>query len=465
MTIERRFAATLGAFVSLVLAGALVPTMAGAAVSCSFTAATATATVTLAASADAATVGRSGAAIQVNGANCGTATVNNTDKIAVVGTVDHFQRLAVDRAGGVLGPGKTAETGAGVISEIEITVDLRSGTGEEVAIVGGSAADTAVFGTAGARLNTDADVDLTFSGLDQVELDGNAGADTLSVGGGGAAGSPLARSSDIDGGADTDTLTGGRGVDTLVGGPDGSTPTVLGDTLRGGPAGDTLRGGDGRDAIFGDAGVDYLEGDAGDDDLNGGPDGDQFGYYAGSLPDGADDISGGPDTDLLWLTARTANVIVKLDNVANDGADVGGDGTAEEADNVRSDVENVQTGAGKDLVDARFPCGASAGPFVRRQQRRRFAARRRSRRRPLRRCGARHARGRRRGRLSGRRRGVDSLEGGDGEDQLYPATTTTRPTPVTAPTTSTAVLRPRERMCSWAEPATTACTSAAAART
>ena len=47
-------------------------------------------------------------------------------------------------------------------------------------MVGSAAADTAVFGTAGARLNGDTDVDLTFSGLDQVELDGNNGADTLS---------------------------------------------------------------------------------------------------------------------------------------------------------------------------------------------------------------------------------------------------------------------------------------------
>ena len=350
--IDRRFAATLGAFGALVVAGALVPTMAGAAVSCSFTGATAT--VTLTAASDAASLGRSGSAIQVNGVNCGAATVNNTNTIAVVGTADNFQRVAVDRAGGALEPGMTAETGSGAVSEIEISVDLRSGAAEEIAFVGALGADTATFGTAGATLNGDSDVDLTFSGLDQVELDGGGGADTLSVGGSGASGSPLSRAGDIDGGAESDTLTGGRAADTILGGPDSSTPTVAGDVLRGGAGGDTLKGGDGRDTVTGDAGVDYLDGDAGDDVLKGGADGDQLNFYAGSLPDGADDISGGADTDTLYLTSRTANVIVKLDNAANDGGDVGGDGVAEEGDNARSDIENVQTGSGNDQVDARF---------------------------------------------------------------------------------------------------------------
>ncbi len=352
MMIDRRFAATLGTFGALVVAGALAPTMAGAAVSCSFSGATAT--VTLAAASDAASLGRSGNAIRVNGVNCGAATVNNTDTIAVVGTTANFQRVAIDRAGGALEPGMTAETGAGAVSEIEISVDLRSGAAEEIAFVGASGADTAAFGTAGASLNGDADVDLTFSGLDQVELDGNGGADTLSVAGGGTSGSPLSRPGDIDGGPASDTLTGGRAADTLMGGPDSSTPTVSGDVLRGGAAGDTLKGGDGRDVVHGDAGVDYVDGDAGDDVLKGGPDPDQLNYYGASLPDGADDISGGPDGDTLYLTSRTANVIVKLDNVANDGGDLGGDGVAEEGDNVRSDIENVQTGSGKDQVDARF---------------------------------------------------------------------------------------------------------------
>ena len=52
----------------------------------------------------------------------------------------------------------------------------------------------------------------------------------------------------------------------------------------------------------------------------------------------------GPASDTLYLTARTQNVIVELDDLANDGGDVAADGTAEEADNVEHDVEGVRTG-------------------------------------------------------------------------------------------------------------------------
>jgi Ca2+-binding RTX toxin-like protein len=48
---------------------------------------------------------------------------------------------------------------------------------------------------------------------------------------------------------------------------------------------------------------------------------------------------GGVDTVLWW--GRISPVRVSLDDVANDGQDAGRDGTAEEGDNVGSDVENV----------------------------------------------------------------------------------------------------------------------------
>jgi Ca2+-binding RTX toxin-like protein len=222
-------------------------------------------------------------------------------------------------------------------------------------VFGSSAADTAVFGTAGARLNGDSDVDLTFSGLDQVELDGNDGADTLSTGGGGASGQPIARPSDIDGGNGSDALTGGRGFDTINGAADDSTASAPGDEIRGGEGGDTLSGGPGNDEVLGNDGGDAVDGNLGDDVINGGPDGDTLGYYGGiATLDGADDISGGADFDTLYMTARTQNVLIKLDDLANDGGDVAGDGTAEEGDNVNHDVEGVQTGIGNDRIDARF---------------------------------------------------------------------------------------------------------------
>jgi Ca2+-binding RTX toxin-like protein len=343
---ERRTLTTLGSIAAAAGAIALVPATAGAAVSCSFSGATATVTVTLGAGSDVATVKRSGTAIQVNGVNCGTATVNNTDTIAATGTADGFQRFVADLSGGALGPGKTAEsTGT---SEIELAVDLRSGSSEEIQVIGGTGADTAIFGTAGANLNTDSDVDLTFSGLDQVELDGAAGADPLSVAGGGTAGSPLAKPSDIDGGAGIDTLTGGRASDTIVGGTEG-------DVISGGPYYDTLKGGDGNDNVSGGDATDYVDGDAGNDTLSGGPGGDYISYYGGSGLDGADVMAGGSGNDYLYLTSRFNHLIVKLDGLANDGGDVAGDGTAEEGDNVRPDIENVYLGSGNDRADARFP--------------------------------------------------------------------------------------------------------------
>jgi Ca2+-binding RTX toxin-like protein len=333
---------------------AFTPSIAGAAVTCSFTAATGKVTVALTAGSDSVTLRRSGSAIQANGVNCGAATVSNTDLIRVdddvdpAPTVDSFQAARIDLGGGAFGPGKTAEaTGT---SEIEFEINLGPGTGEEVQVIGATGNDRAAFGTAGAMLNTDADLDLTFSGLDQVELDGADGADTLSVGGTVAGtGSPLYKPSDIDGGNGIDTLDGGRRNDTMVGGADG-------DTVHGGASGDTLKGGTGADSVYGDADGDYVDGDADADNLFGGGGADYLNYYGGSSPDGADVISGGPGAnDYLWLASRVSNTIVKLDDVANDGADADANGAAEEGDNVKADVEYVQTGNGSDTIDARFP--------------------------------------------------------------------------------------------------------------
>ena len=124
--IERRLGLGLTTFAAVAAAFVLGPATAGAVTSCSFAAGTAT--VNLATTNDAATLGRAGNAIQVNGVACGAATVNNTDLINVVGTIDSGQRVAVDLAGGGLAPGATAEAGPGAVSEIEIAVDLRAGS-------------------------------------------------------------------------------------------------------------------------------------------------------------------------------------------------------------------------------------------------------------------------------------------------------------------------------------------------
>ena len=110
------------------------------------------------------------------------------------------------------------------------------------------------------------------------------------------------------------TIIGGKGNDSIVGG-------ASGDSISGGLGNDTLFGGDG------------------DDLLNGGSDVITSG-------DGADFISGGPGlADTVIYTQRVDDLTINIadGSKANDGA-------AGEGDNVQSDVENVFSGNGNDLL-------------------------------------------------------------------------------------------------------------------
>ena len=96
----------------------LSTTPAQAATGCSFVAPTATVTIEPNVS---ATLKRSGPAIQLNGVNCGAATVTNTDKIVVTGA-NGAETLTLDLSGGPFTPGAGSEaTGA---AEIEIELGL-----------------------------------------------------------------------------------------------------------------------------------------------------------------------------------------------------------------------------------------------------------------------------------------------------------------------------------------------------
>lgn len=101
------------------------------------------------------------------------------------------------------------------------------------------------------------------------------------------------------------------------------------DVLIGGLGNDTLQGGDGNDAINGSGGHDWLDGGTGDDVLIGGV--------------GSDVLSGGTGVDTADYVDRKENLVITLDNKANDGA-------AKEKDNVKSDVENVRGGRGNDHI-------------------------------------------------------------------------------------------------------------------
>jgi Ca2+-binding RTX toxin-like protein len=116
-------------------------------------------------------------------------------------------------------------------------------------------------------------------------------------------------------------------------------------TLIGNAGNDTLEGGDGDDALFGDVwgdeadvwsdavGNDNLRGHGGSDTLVGGP--------------GADTLDGGDGTgaDVADYSQRINTVSVTFDAMQND-AEIG------ELDLVLSNVENVWSGSGNDLIDA-----------------------------------------------------------------------------------------------------------------
>lgn len=157
------------------------------------------------------------------------------------------------------------------------------------------------------------------------------------------------------------------------------------DTLTGGDVADDMEGGFGSDLLNGGAGDDYLKPGFGSDRVNGGGGNDRIEQQ--SLSGDADVLSGEADEDFIWSqgdgTAQfeggpgddlfvhsnfelplnlvmaggegedeaslgssfNAGLAVSLDDQANDGAATGG-GTS----NVHSDVENIDTGAGADVI-------------------------------------------------------------------------------------------------------------------
>jgi len=140
------------------------------------------------------------------------------------------------------------------------------------------------------------------------------------------------------------TLNGGDGDDTLTGGTGD-------DTINGGAGDDTIDGGAGDDTLNGDADNDAITGGAGDDTLNGGTGDDTF--DEGDADSGADVFNGGTGTDTVDYSARSAALHVTMDGrTADDGeySDDGGDPATYtgEADNVKSDVENVIGGSADD---------------------------------------------------------------------------------------------------------------------
>ena len=127
-------------------------------------------------------------------------------------------------------------------------------------------------------------------------------------------------------------LNGGDGNDVLIGGIDS-------DSLLGGPGNDDLRG----EQSMGYEATDFLNGGGGNDLLNAGDN-----PYMETGAPSMDLISGGTGLDTADYRARSADLSITLDDVNDDGQ-VNKSGPGEQ-DGVASDVENILSGIGNDLL-------------------------------------------------------------------------------------------------------------------
>ncbi len=242
-----------GLFMPLVAIGSLAASApAPAAVNCNFAAATA------------AIVGRDNSQpdnIQVNGSQCGSATVATADTITFTDGSGSNTKLTVSLGNGPFAPGLTDESGGS--DEIELTADFASGGNEfDVLEIHGcatapcsSANDHVVWGSGGVNLNASeaptVDADMTATGVESYQGLGLLGNDTLAADGGFATGIAS---------LDPVYLAGFEGMDFLTGGTEG-------DSLDGGADNDVLVGGTGDDNIAPGTGDDQLDGEGGSFDI------------------------------------------------------------------------------------------------------------------------------------------------------------------------------------------------------
>ncbi len=198
---------------------------------------------------------------------CEGATTSNTDTIKVVGTAGAAEKLIVDQSAGAFAPGATAETTG--LSEIELEVNLGDAS-DQVTVIGSPADDVLAMGAKGLALNSDSDVDMTFTPLpSSIELQGGGGKNILTARGGYGAGTVFLGSVTLRAGNLGDDMTGSNLDDLIVGGNGDDIVFAYSgaDTIQGGGGNDKLNGSDGNDDITGGAGADTLSGGNNDDTL------------------------------------------------------------------------------------------------------------------------------------------------------------------------------------------------------
>ena len=94
----------------------------------------------------------------------------------------------------------------------------------------------------------------------------------------------------------------------------------------------------------------------GDDTISGGPGTDVFFAGEGLVDNGADTFAGGGGLDVAQYQARTGNLVIRLDGVANDGY-------TGENDDIEQDVESIVSGSGFDtIVGSPSPQIITGGP-------------------------------------------------------------------------------------------------------
>ncbi|HEU4450253.1 MAG TPA: calcium-binding protein [Gaiellaceae bacterium] len=235
---------------------------------------------------------------------CGGATTTNTDSISIVGNAGTVERLTLDQRPGLFGPGATAEFN---IPEIEIATALGDQT-DTVAFYLTEGDDFVAAGQFGFALNTDGDVDVTFSpSLLRLEVYALGGHDYVNGRGEGGAGLRFLGPMVIDGGPGNESLIRGG---------------AQGDVLLGGSGNDRLEGQDGNDEIDGGAGDDFVSGGANDDELTGGSGSDGFAGSGGNdvihAEDGEADsqINGGAGTDTASYDIGLDPAPIAVENVS-----------------------------------------------------------------------------------------------------------------------------------------------------
>lgn len=304
----RRSAAAGVIVVTALLAGLLVGPAAAAVEACSYDAGTRTVTATIATGGEATLKVVSGALhFGATPVACGVATTTNTDSILVNGSVGSDERLVLDHRGGVFGPGFTPESN---IPEIEIHADMGDAT-DTIAVYATEGNDYMAAGQNGLALNTDGDVDVTFTPNPlKLEFHMLGGDDYFNGRGEGGAGRNYLGPIFIDGGEGNDwLLRGGADADVIYGGPgnDVLEGQQSDDYLDGGPGNDSLSGGAGNDIMIGGPGVDSFAASSGDDIMYG--------------QDGEADASfnGGPGNDTAYVDTGLDPSPVATENVIGSG--------------------------------------------------------------------------------------------------------------------------------------------------